>query len=290
MRRLNATTFPNGGKRWCISLRAREECLAALVLADRVNGARYTIEELELLQCIGDQITSVLSNLRLSNEVARARELEAFRTMSAFFVHDLKNTASSLNLMLKNLPVHFDDPAFRADALRGIGNTVRRIDTMIARLIALRQRPVFAPVEADLNQIVKEALDGIEEMPSVDLTRELQPLPVILADREQMHSVVTNLVLNARHALGERGGIRIRTEHAGGSVILSVADDGCGMSEAFVKDRLFRPFQSTKRTGLGIGMFQSRMIVEAHGGTIRVNSEVGKGSTFRVSLPVREPR
>ena len=93
------------------------QSLGVLVLADRINGAIYTVEELELLKCIGDQITSVLLNLRLADEVAHARELEAFRTMSAFFVHDLKNAAASLNLMLKNLPVHFDDPAFRQDAL-----------------------------------------------------------------------------------------------------------------------------------------------------------------------------
>ena len=95
------------------------QSLGVLVLADRINGAIYTVEELELLKCIGDQITSVLLNLRLADEVAHAKELEAFRTMSAFFVHDLKNAAASLNLMLKNLPVHFDDPAFRQDALRG---------------------------------------------------------------------------------------------------------------------------------------------------------------------------
>ena len=64
------------------------------MLADRVNGAVYTVEELELLKCIGDQMTSVLLNLRLASEVARAKELEAFRTMSAFFVHDLKNAAA----------------------------------------------------------------------------------------------------------------------------------------------------------------------------------------------------
>ena len=85
----------------------------------------------------------VLLNLRLAREVANAREMEAFQTMSAFFVHDLKNAASSLNLMLQNLPVHFDDPAFRADALRGIGNTARRIDEMIARLSAFRQQPAL---------------------------------------------------------------------------------------------------------------------------------------------------
>ena len=288
LRQLNPTTFPNGGHRWCVPLRAGEQSLGALVLADRVNGADYTVEQLQLLQCIADQVTSVLLNLRLANEVTRSREMEAFRTMSAFFVHDLKNTAASLNLMLKNLPVHFDDPAFREDALRGIGNTARRIDEMIGRLTALRQRPGYQPVDTDLNQLVNEALDRLDKMPHVELTKDLQPLPRILADREQIRSVVTNLVLNARDAVGPEGRIRVRTEHLAGSVVLSVTDNGCGMSAAFLKDSLFRPFQSTKKKGLGIGMFQSRMIVEAHGGSIRVESETGKGSTFRVCLPVKE--
>ena len=290
LRRLNSTTFPNGGNRWCIPLRSGEQRLGVLVLADRVNGADYTDEQLQLLRCIASQVASLLLNLRLANELALSREMEAFQTMSAFFVHDLKNAAASLNLMLKNLPVHFDDPAFRADALRGIGNTARRIDEMIGRLTALRQRPDFKPVETDLNQIVSQALDNLDGMPHVELTRELQPLPRVVVDREQIQCVVTNLLLNARDALGPGGRIRISTEDLGDRIVLSVADNGCGMSAAFLKDSLFRPFQSTKKSGLGIGMFQSRMIVETHRGTIRVESETGKGSTFQVSLPVRDPK
>jgi putative PEP-CTERM system histidine kinase len=208
--------------------------------------------------------------------------------MSAFFVHDLKNAAASLKLMLENLPAHFDDPAFREDALRGIGNTARRIDEMIARLSALRQRPDFTPVEADLNQLVTEAIDRTHGMLDVELTRELQPLPVIVADRAQIENVVTNLLLNARDAVGSGGRIHVRTEHHDGRVVLSVADNGCGMSEAFVRESLFRPFQSTKKRGLGIGLFQSRAIVHAHGGGMDVESEPGKGTTFLVSLPVRD--
>ena len=98
--------------------------------------------------------------------------------------------------------------------------------------------------------------------------------------------MLTNLVLNARDALGSGGCIQVRTEHQDGRVVLSVADNGCGMSQSFVKDSLFRPFQSTKKKGLGIGLFQSRAIVEAHGGGIHVETEVGRGTTFLVSLPV----
>ena len=285
LRSHNSSTFSNGGNRLVVPLRAGDQTVGIIVLSDRVGGTVYTIEELELLKCIGDQVTSVLLNVRLGGEVARARELEAFRTMSAFFVHDLKNTAASLNLMLKNLPVHFDDPAFRADALRGIGNTARRIDEMISRLSALRQRPESLRAATDLNQLVSEALDRVDGMPNVELTRELLPLPPIIADREQIQSVVTNLVLNARDALSAAGAIRVRTEARGDRVVLSVTDNGCGMSQAFMSESLFRPFQSTKKKGLGIGLFQIRAIVNAHGGRMQVDSEVGKGTTFVVSLP-----
>ncbi|HET9360193.1 MAG TPA: XrtA/PEP-CTERM system histidine kinase PrsK [Vicinamibacterales bacterium] len=286
VRELNSATFISGGNRLCVPLRSGERVLGLLVLADRINAAVYTVEELELLQCVADQMTSVLMNHRLASEVAQARELEAFRTMSLFFVHDLKNAAASLNLMLRNLPVHFNDPAFREDALRGIGNTARRIDEMIARLSSLRDQTRLAPTRADLNDIVSEALDRVGGVPNVHITRELHPLPGIIVDREQIQNVVTNLVLNARDAVGDDGRIQVHTEHRDGRVLLSVSDNGCGMDKAFVKDSLFRPFQSTKKKGLGIGLFQSRAIVQAHGGAIHVQTEAGQGTTFLISLPV----
>ena len=286
VRQLNSGTFTTGGNRLCVPLRSGEQVLGVLVLADRINAAVYTVEELELLQCVADQMTSVLMNHRLATEVAVARELEAFRTMSLFFVHDLKNAAASLNLMLRNLPVHFNDPAFREDALRGIGNTARRIDEMIARLSSLKDRPRLAPTRANLNDIVSDALDRVDGVPNVQITREFHPLPGIFVDREQMQNVVTNLVLNARDAVGGDGRIEVHTEHRDGRVLLSVSDNGCGMDKAFVKDSLFRPFQTTKKKGLGIGLFQSRAIVHAHGGAIHVQTEAGKGTTFLISLPV----
>jgi putative PEP-CTERM system histidine kinase len=289
-RLLNPAVFPEGGSRMCLRLGSAEHRLGAVVLADRVGGAAYTVEELELLACIGDHLTSVLTTVRLAAEVGRARELEAFRTMSAFFVHDLKNTAASLNLMLKNLPLHFDDPAFRADTLRAIGNTAQRIDEMIARLSALRQRAEIHPVETDLNALVKEVLERTSGISDVELTTDLQPLPRISADPHLIQSVVTNLVLNARDAIGPEGRVRIRTEQQDNRILLSVTDNGCGMTEAYIRNSLFRPFQSTKKKGLGIGLFQSMAIVRAHGGSMQVESEPSRGTTFVVSLPVNDPR
>ena len=99
--------------------------------------------------------------------------------------------------------------------------------------------------------------------------KELQLEPKLQVDRDQFGSVITNLLLNARDALGVGGEVRIETSQSDGWAILSVADNGCGMSPAFLRTSLFRPFQTTKKKGLGIGMFQSKMIVEAHRGKFR---------------------
>jgi signal transduction histidine kinase len=207
--------------------------------------------------------------------------------MATFFVHDLKNAANSLTLLLENMPRHFDDPEFREDALRAIGKTVDRINTMIQRLGSLQRKPEINRVESDLNELVVSVL---EELPAVEgrveIVRELRPLPKIWFDPEQMGSVVTNLVVNAREAVGSDGVVRVETMTDAGQVVLSVQDDGCGMSPEFVEKSLFKPFCTTKSKGLGIGMFQCRMVVEAHRGRIRVESAPGDGTTFRVNLPV----
>ena len=210
LRRLNAVTFPEkGGPRWCVPLSVGGRVLGAIVLADRVGAVPYTAEEVALLKRTGDQITSVLLNLGLADEVAHARELEAFRTMSAFFVHDLKNAAASLSLTLKNLPVHFDNPAFRDDAVRAVGNTARRIDDMLARLSALRPRPELALVETDLGELVADTLEGLDDFPGVILTKELDAVPGVLVDRDHVRSVVANLLLNARDAVPPGGRIDV---------------------------------------------------------------------------------
>jgi signal transduction histidine kinase len=189
--------------------------------------------------------------------------------------------------MLQNLPVHFDDPAFRQDALRGIGDTASRINQLIGRLSAVRGKLELQLVEVDLNELIEEALQNVNGKGSVEWMKELQPLPKILADREQIRSVVTNLLLNARDAISSGGRITLETSQRGNCAALSVSDNGCGMTPSFLRDSLFRPFQTTKKKGLGIGMFQSKMIVDAHGGNMRVRSEPGKGTTFQVLLPLK---
>lgn len=281
--------FRKGGNRVCVPMTAGGELQGMITLGDRVGGVPFSWQDFDLLKCVGDEIAASLLNLQLSRKLMQAGEMEAFQTMSAFFVHDLKNTTTTLNLMLKNLPGNFDDPAFREDTLRGIAKTVAHINHLIARLGQLRSGLQIKPAPADLNDLVLQALAGLEETADVQLVKNLQPLPRLLLDREQMLKVVTNLVFNAREAVSSAGEVRIETSQANGWAVLAVADNGCGMNPEFVSRSLFRPFQTTKKNGLGIGLFQSKMIVEAHRGRIQVESQPGKGTTFRLILPLPKP-
>jgi len=279
--------FRSGGSPICVPLIGGEHWLGAIVLADRVRGLRYSAEEIDLLKCIGEQVAASLLKLRLTEEIMERKELEAFQTMSAFLIHDLKNAASTLGLMLENLPTHFDNPAFRQDAFRGIGSAASRINDLIKRMNALRHELCLKPAELDLNLVVTEALANLNGTLDTNLITKFDQIPTISADQQHLQSVFTNLLLNARDAVGINGRITVQTARQGEWVALSVSDNGCGMTEQFIKNSLFRPFRSTKKKGLGIGMFQSKTIVEAHHGKIHVESELGVGTTFRVMLPLK---
>jgi putative PEP-CTERM system histidine kinase len=282
LKELNPDQFQKGGKRVCVPLFGEGQPLGMLIIGDRVNGIPFSIEDFELFKCIGAQAAGGLLNLHLTQQLLQAREMEAFQTMSAFLVHDLKNTASTMSLMLQNLPAHFDDPLFRADALQAISKSVGRINDLINRLTALRQKLELQPAETDLNEVVNRALADFEGQ---NLVRNLNPVPKIFIDAGEIQKVVVNLLLNAREAAGETGRIQIETGQRNGWAMLSVRDNGCGMSKEFMSRSLFRPFQTTKKKGIGIGMFHSKMIIDAHRGRIEVESETDKGTVFRVLLP-----
>jgi hypothetical protein len=235
---------------------------------------------------MADQAAASLLNLQLSRRLLRAKEMAAFQTVSMFFVHDLKNLAAKLSLMVQNLPVHYDNPAFRDDMLQVISKSVGKMNAMCSRLTLLTTHIDLNLVETDLNNLVDSTLSELNSIRAVAVTRDLQPLPQVRADAEQLRKVLRNLLLNAIEAVGMDGEIGVTTERSGRWVVLTVRDDGCGMSSEFLTRSLFEPFQTTKSQGLGIGMFHSKMIVEAHRGRIEADSVEGQGSTFRVWLPL----
>src|SRR6185295_18416276 len=166
-----------------------------------------------LLETLAAQLAASLLNLKLSARLRQAGEVEAFQTVSTFFVHDLKNLASRLSLTMENLPEHFDDPQFRADALRVISGSVASIDDMCGRLAMLKQNLELHVTESDLGELVASTLDEFKANLRAALERDMQPIPNAIIDKEQIHKVLTNLVLNASEAVNGGGIIRVATIH-----------------------------------------------------------------------------
>jgi putative PEP-CTERM system histidine kinase len=272
--------------RYCIPLSAGGKLLGLVTLYKHESDSRLTIEDFDLLKTMADQLASSMLNLMLSERLKESKQMETFQSLSAFLVHDLKNLASNLSLTVQNLPKHFNNPEYRNDALEFLSHSVDKIRMMCARLTSLSQKVELDLKTFDLNEIVNRTLFGLNGVISDKIMKKFEPVPKVDLDSEQIQKVIVNLVLNAHEATGQKGEIFISTSHKNSWVLLTVQDNGHGISRDFMEKSLFHPFKTTKYKGMGIGIYHSKMIVEAHHGKIEVESEPGKGSIFRVFLPV----
>jgi putative PEP-CTERM system histidine kinase len=271
--------------RYAVPLRSANRLVGVLTISGRVTDAPLSAEDQELLKTIADQAAASLLNIQLAEHLHKAKALEALQTMSAFFMHDLKNLGSKLSLVTQNLPVHFDNPEFRQDAIRSVTQSVAKINSMCSRLSLLSERLEIHPRQVNIVRIVSDALKSLDGMFNCPVRTKLEYAGALHIDGEQMQKVIVNLLLNANDALPGEGEICVTTSQENGWAQVAVSDTGCGMSPEFIRTRLFRLFQTTKPKGMGIGLFHCKTIVEAHGGRIEVESQEGEGTTFRVLLP-----
>jgi len=285
LRRLHPAKFSTGGDRTFMPVIASKEVVALIAIGDRAAGVPMSVEELDLIKCVAGQMASDFVRLRLSERLLQSKQIEAFQMMATFFVHDLKNTAWTLSLLVQNIRTHFDNPAFREEAVSSLGKSADRINDLISRIGSLRDEFRIQPGPVDFNALVSNVVGEFKGATDVSVECSLGTLPETLLDSEQMQRVVKNLLLNAKEACESGGRIEVNTEQQNGFAVLTVRDNGSGMSEEFLRTQLFRPFATTKKKGLGIGMYQTKMIIEAHRGRILVDSKSGQGTTFRVLLP-----
>ena len=264
-----------------------EEPVGFILQGEDVSGEPYRKDDLDLLKAIASHAATRIRNIYLVKELIAIKEAETFQQVSSFFIHDLKNLVSTLSLLVQNTEEHMSNPLFQQDAARTLRSTVSKMNAMISNLTILYKGLRISPSPMNLNALLEETLSALNGQVSSRIVRHMEDLPAIPLDGEQLRKVCLNLLLNAIEASSPAGKIEVRTFAADGDVVLTIADHGCGMSREFIQSSLFRPFQTTKPHGLGIGLFQCKKIVEAHKGRIEVESAEGKGSTFRVVLPVK---
>lgn len=267
------------------------ESVAAIAKGDLTQ--RIEARSSDDIRPLSDNLNLMTAQLR--EQIAReteARQFQAFVRLSAMLTHDLKNAIEALSLLVSNMERHYDNQEFRADAMKSLNISTQNLKALVARLSNpvttlsgehMRPQPVdLVPI---LQKVIKTMADPLRHTHHIET--DLPPSLIALVDGERIEKCIENLVLNGLEAMGTKSGtLKIEAGNAEqGKVFFKVTDTGVGMSPDFIERQLYHPFATTKRKGVGLGLYTCREVVRANGGAIEVDSREGAGTTFRVVLP-----
>ncbi|MEI6205364.1 MAG: XrtA/PEP-CTERM system histidine kinase PrsK [Desulfuromonadales bacterium] len=237
----------------------------------------FIYEDYDLMKTISRQASLAIMHQRLSEQITQTREIEAIGNVATFVAHDLKNLVSNLSLIVENAARHLHNPDFQEDMLMSLGNTVVNMQKLIGRLKNLGEYQSIDKQQVNLLELAERtARQLVGKLITVSGTAE-----IVRVDESEIQKVILNLLINGIEASEPNEPV---TVEVGCSDVpyIRVADKGCGMSAHFLRTGVFKPFKTTKKQGLGIGLYQCRHIIEAHGGRIEVSSAEGSGSVFTI--------
>ncbi|MBP7614767.1 MAG: XrtA/PEP-CTERM system histidine kinase PrsK [Thauera sp.] len=274
-----------------IPLQTAERLIGFVVLSSPRTPFDIDWEVLDLLKTAQRQAAGYLDRMLAAEALLEARKFDSFNRMSAFVVHDLKNLVAQLSLMLKNAQRHGDNPEFQQDMLDTVAHVESRMRGLMTQL--QEKRSIDPPRAVDLAALLKEVCDLKRgRLPAVELAIDGSAIVEVSAHPQRLERIVGHVVQNALEATPHDGKVHLTlTPAGGGRTRVIVEDTGCGMSPEFVRERLSRPFQTTKSSGMGIGVYETRQYLEEIGGTLHYDSEVGHGTRVTIELPCirREP-
>jgi putative PEP-CTERM system histidine kinase len=267
------------------------EVLALIGIGAQRGGQKSSAEDDQFMSSVSNQLGHLILTHKLSEELLLAREWDSFNRFASFILHDLKNLATLQGMTLENAKHLSHNQNFLTDAFATFTQTTNKMISLIASLsvqrgqFSLKQQPV------NILEVLTNTFDDlkIRQRNGVKVFTAFPPkdkLPIISGDPELLQKAFTNLLLNAIQSLPKGEGaveITVAPESAG-KITTSIRDTGCGIP-ADQLDSLFRPFQTTKETGMGIGLCHTRSIIEVHGGQIRIESQVNAGTKVEVELP-----
>ena len=273
-----------------VPLSYRREVVGFVILDCTNHSVTLDWEAFDLLRAAGRQAASYLAEEGSTKELADSELLNEYSKRFAFVVHDIKNLASQLGLVVSNAKRYIDDPNFQHDMLQTIEGAVARMNHLLSQLKA--GAASGTPRLADAGTIVAGVAAALAHGAVIIETRTDDEDCVVAIDPERLRSAVTHLTQNAIDASRPGDSVVISTRRHQTQLVIDIIDRGPGMDDAFIRDELFLPFRSTKSGGYGIGAFQTRELIRMSGGDLQVISERGTGTTMRILLPLipeREP-
>ena len=268
-----------------IPLFGTEALIGFAILANPLITRSINWEDRDLLLTASKQVSSYLMVLMTSDALAEAKQFEVFSRLSAYMVHDLKNIAAELELVALNAKKHISNPGFVDDAFETVENAAGDINKLLEQL---RNRRALAEkrVIVDLRELVQKVIMKKQQQSPQPCLKLACSSCFVTAEKVRLANVLTHLIDNAQQATGEDGSIEVILTNNDSMLIIEIKDNGIGMDADFIRNRLFKPFDTTKgNAGMGIGMYESREFVRLLGGDIYVDSESGKGTTISLHIP-----
>jgi putative PEP-CTERM system histidine kinase len=260
-----------------------------MVLGSPATPTTLRWEELDLMKTVGAQAASYLAEERALVELADARRMAEFNRRFAFVLHDIKNVVAQMSLILQNVEQHGSDPDFQRDMMVTVASSVDRMRRMLVQLGSGTQSRRREFAEVDVRTLVEDAANRWKHSAAAfEIRMEAEPV-MVTASSERLASVLDHLIQNGLEAMGPGGKMQIVVSATTKEGIVEIRDHGPGMAPEFVRDRLFRPLDTSKPTGTGIGAFQALRHVRDMGGELEVDSHVGKGTLMRIRLPRAVP-
>lgn len=274
-----------------VPLMHQAELLGFVLLSSPRVKQNINWEDRELLLTVGRQIASYIALLQANEELYEAQQFEAFNRLSAYVVHDLKNIVAQLSLVVTNAAKHKHNPAFMDDAISTVQNASQRMNRLLAQLRKGRMVEGGKHAEVNLMYVLKEAITKRAADKPVPLLQCAEEEIIVTADSDRLLSVLEHLIQNAQEATDNNGFVQVQCTVNNDEVSITIEDNGCGMSPDFIRERLFKPFQTTKgNAGMGIGVYESREYIVSMGGALSVNSELNRGTMFTIQMPLVESR
>lgn len=267
-----------------IPLLVRDALIGFVVLGRPRTVVELNWEVRDLLRTAANQASGYLDRAQATEALLEARKFDAFNRMSAFVVHDLKNIVTQLSLMMKNAKRLRDNPEFQQDMLDTVENSLEKMRQLMLQLRE-GEKPHGVTSGVDLEQIAKRLAAAASSKGRV-LELELKAGVSTRGHIERVERVIGHVVQNAFDATPVGGRVCLTLDAQGSQARVRVEDSGCGMSEDFIQNRLFKPFQTTKASGMGIGAHESYQYVQELGGKISVQSELNRGTTVTLLLPL----
>ena len=263
---------------------AQDELTGFVILTTPRAALDVNWEVRDLLKTAARHVGTFLAQIQSSEALLEARKFDAFNKMATFVVHDLKNLVAQLSLLLKNAERHRQNPRFQDDMLSTVKHVAERMNKLLLQLsTGARGEQPMRPVS--LGKLAERVL-GAKADQRADIALETSEEVVALAYEQRLERVIGHLVQNAIDATRDGGAIEVHVYADRDCGCVKITDAGCGMSEDFVREKLFRPFQTTKRSGMGVGAYETAQYVKEIGGRIEAASRLGAGTTIKVILPL----